>query len=259
MLTLHSEKDYKLNYIDSGHFSVDGEWIFPKRTGDSYELIYATEGMIFISEDDKEYLLQKGDALILHPDKIWEGTQGSFGRTSFFWVKFNITPDDFVFCQDSYSVIENNEVENYFNKLLHFAHSPEENPQATDATLLLLLNEIHNNSLNMTKKPPLVIRDVAEWIRVNSDKRLTVEIVAKLFGYTPDHLSGVFNDCYNMGLKEYINIRKIDHMKDLLLTTNYSIKHIADILGYSNENQFINHFKYHVGLSPTKFRNNFYK
>ena len=68
----------------------------------------------------------------------------------------------------------------------------------------------------------------------------------------------MFNDAYGKGLKEYINEQKIAHIKNLLLTSNYPVKRLADILGYDNENQFINYFKYHTGLSPTKFRNQYY-
>ncbi len=255
MISINSDKNFTIRLIDCGLFSVDGEWIYPKRKGSCFELIYAVSGNIFMRENDKEYILKSGDLLVLHPDKNWEGTQGSFGRTSFYWAQFDTDseiPENY-FCS-----FESDELIPLFDGLLHSAHTPEEPDFIADAKLLVILNEIQKNALDSAQKPPQFIRDTAEWIRVNSDKRLTVELVSKLFGYNSDYLSGVFNDYYGIGLKEYINEQKILRIKDLLLNSNYSVKYLADILGYANENQFINYFKYHTGLSPTKFKTKFF-
>lgn len=255
MITAHSDKSFNFDCIDCGLFSVEGEWIYPKRTSDCYELIFPVKGNIHIRQEDKEYVLKKRDVLILRPNVNCEGIQGSFGKTSFYWAKF--TCDQNLFDED-YFFINDENLSGLFDKLLHMAHTPNEPKYIADALLLTILNDIRQNRLNDDKKALQFVRDVAEWIRINRDKRLTVETVSKIFGYNPDYLSGVFSDCYGIGLKEYINQQKIDMIKDLLLTSNYSIKYLADILGYSNENQFINYFKYHTGLSPTKFKSQYY-
>lgn len=253
MISVNSGRNFTFRHIDCGLFTVDGEWIYPERDGNCFEVIYAVSGNIFLREGNKEYILKPGDLIVLHPGKKWEGTQGSFGRTSFYWAQFEADNERFVpenyFCSS-----ENDTLSPLFDGLLRSAHTPEEEEFVADLKLLLILNEIKNNALESAQKPPRFIRDVAEWIRVNSDKRLTVELVSKLFGYNSDYLSGVFNDYYGIGLKEYINEQKILRIKDLLLNSNYSVKHLADILGFANENQFINYFKYHTGLSPTKFK-----
>ncbi len=257
MITINYGKNFTFSHIDCGLFSVDGEWIYPKREGVSYEIIYAVSGNIFLREGDNEYILKPGDVLILHPGKVWEGTQGSFGRTSFYWAKFE-TDDNDLIPENYFCSFEKDELTPYFDRLLHSAHTPDDPAFIADTKLLVILNELRKAAIASAQKPPQFVRDVAEWIRINSDKRLTVEIVSKLFGYNGDYLSGVFNDFYGLGLKEYINEQKIMKIKDLLLNSNYSVKYIADILGYTNENQFINYFKYHTGLSPTKFKTQYF-
>lgn len=258
MITIQGDHSFSFACVDCGLFSTDGQWIYPERIGDCFELIYALSGKIFIREGDEEYELQKGDILILHPGKKWEGTQGSFGRTSFYWAQFSCDSYGALGLRDSFFPSDEKDSTPDFDKLLRAAHTPEQASYAADAVLLLILSDIELHRQNRAKKPPQLIRDVAEWVRVNSDKKLTVELTAKLFGYSSDYLSGVFNDAYGKGLKEYINEQKIAHIKNLLLTSNYPVKRLADILGYDNENQFINYFKYHTGLSPTKFRNQYY-
>ena len=88
MITIQGEHPFSFACVDCGLFSTDGQWIYPERVGDCYELIYALSGKIFIREGDEEYELQKGDILILRPGFKREGTQGSFGRTSFYWAQF---------------------------------------------------------------------------------------------------------------------------------------------------------------------------
>jgi len=46
--------------------------------------------------------------------------------------------------------------------------------------------------------------------------------------------------------------------KNLLISTNYSVKQIAFMLDYKEENLFIKFFKYHERVSPTNFRNTYF-
>ena len=42
-----------------GEFHSSGEWIHPKRSIESYEVILALEGTVYIAEKTREYVLQK--------------------------------------------------------------------------------------------------------------------------------------------------------------------------------------------------------
>lgn len=51
--------DFKLEYIYSGLFSTDKNWIHPAKTEITYEIIYVISGEVFIEEYGKKYHLQK--------------------------------------------------------------------------------------------------------------------------------------------------------------------------------------------------------
>lgn len=55
-------------------------------------------------------------------------------------------------------------------------------------------------------------------------------------------------------LSDLINKKRIEHIKHLLLTTDYSLMVIADMSGYSDQSYMIKVFKHHVGCTPGDWR-----
>ena len=53
---------------------------------------------------------------------------------------------------------------------------------------------------------------------------------------------------------EYINKLPVNKSIELLLTTDYSVNHIAEKVGYLNANTYIRIFKKNMGETPNKFR-----
>ncbi len=53
---------------------------------------------------------------------------------------------------------------------------------------------------------------------------------------------------------EYVNAKRLDYAKELLLTTSYSIREISILSGFGNDNYFSRIFKASTGVSPTRFR-----
>lgn len=259
MIDVGGEKPLTLSYISSGLFLTGENWIHPKRQIDSHEVMYVVCGRVFIREEDTSYPLSKGDMLILSPGKTHSGYQTSAGKTSFYWAHFK-TSDYSALGLDS-PVLPSSDRYNFtdmFRQLLHFANTSDYPDYAADLQMLLLLNEIaavqRTNRCSYSK----LTKDIAEWVRINSDRKITVETTADYFGYNPDYLSLLFKKAFGIGLKQYIDRERVTAARNLLLTTRYSVKQIAGQLGWEDENHFINFFKYHEAVSPTSFRNRYY-
>ena len=60
-----------------------------------------------------------------------------------------------------------------------------------------------------------------------------------------------------MSTLNFIHNLKISRAKDLLITTNMSIKQIGYYLSYDNIKYFMRLFKKKTGFTPSEFRNNF--
>lgn len=242
-------------YETSGKFSSDEIWTHPERTIYSYELIFMLDGTAFIEENGEKYELSPNSMLILEPKKRHKGFSESAPPVEFYWLHFNT---DMSLPFKTKSGGEYYDLKYLLKKLLHISNTPSYPPESAEATALMIFYELtHLGNTSHTAKRSFV-SEIAEYIRINAAENITVADTAKHFGYNADYLGKLFKANYGMGLKEYIAAEKIKLAKDLLLTSNLSVKEISALLGFSHENLFIKFFLYHEELSPSRFRNKYF-
>ena len=241
-----------LSYEGAGLFTTEDPWIHPKITEQDYELIYVTQGTVYLREACEDYELQKDDLILLQRDVFHEGSRYSQGKTGFYWVHFqcaelkSLYPHGRLLRQFSY--------QHAFRKLLHFACSGLMPGYAGDVQVLNILSEMYRKQAEDTLDQSKLLNEVFEYIRLHICRRPSVGQTAAHFSYSAEHLSRIFKRSLGIGLKEYIDGEIIKKAKELLCNTNYSIKQISGIMNFENSNLFINFFKYHEGKSPSAFR-----
>lgn len=116
--------------------------------------------------------------------------------------------------------------------------------------------EERHEAKKCTENYELLKTDILAYLEANfGDKELTQTKVADHFCISVYSLSRVFKKQFGMGFSEYVNVRRLEHAKLLLKTTDVSIKEVSAISGFSDANYFARIFKHNMGISPTKFRN----
>lgn len=255
MITIHSQSDFTISYVSSGMF-LGSNWIHPQRTIDSYELLFVTKGEVYLDYNQERHVLCEGDAIMIYPDKPHGGYKISQGDTSFYWFHFLLSDPAFISGLPEVLRIEDVlKMKTLLNQLLDVTNAGTYSPYAADlitATILCEAAVQHSRSMKSGNKR--IVNEIAEWIRINSDRPLTVELVSAQFGYNGEYLSRLFKRSFGIGLKKYIYSERIKAAKNLLISSYYSIKEIAHNLGWDNENLFIKFFKYHESVSPKKYR-----
>ncbi len=244
-----------IRYCSSGLFKSDRVWIHPRRIIDSYEIIFMEKGTAYINEDGVQYELNENDVLILEPGKEHFGYEPSKKNVSFYWVHFNsenFNTDGFV---KYLHISEPFALKTLFVQLLHIANTPGYASCCFDMFCALISEEIAFRLKNSSEQGSALAVNIKEWIRININKNLTVKSVSEEFGYHENYISRVFKASFGIGIKEYIIDIKLKNAKNLLNTTLYSVKQIAGITGYQDENLFIKFFIYHTGMTPTEYRN----
>lgn len=142
-------------------------------------------------------------------------------------------------------------------KLLHITNSSVYSPCAADSLGLLILEELKRlQSEELSSNDTLAVQ-ITEHIRNHIKSGITVSEIARRFDYNADYIGKYFKKSRGIGLKEYLAVQKLKLAKDLLLTTNLSVKQISRELGYCEENGFIKFFTYHEKIAPAAFRNKY--
>lgn len=100
------------------------------------------------------------------------------------------------------------------------------------------------------------VNQCIEYIDQHLYSALTVEGVAEHIGHTPNYVSALFKKKVGMTISKYIQERKIQEAKMLLLSTSRPVAAIADALGYHSVSHFSKAFKAAEGIPPTEYREN---
>jgi len=91
---------------------------------------------------------------------------------------------------------------------------------------------------------------IASFLEENINNKLTIADICVEFQYSEPLLSLRFKQVYNCGIMEYFNNLKMDEAKKMLAENHFTLKEIADNLGYSNAKVFAQAFKRKTGASP---------
>lgn len=244
-------ENHYMEFVSTGEFRSDRPWIHPERIIDTYEIILVLEGTVHIEEDSERYSLTKNEIIILEPGRVHRGFEISNEVVAFYWVHYRSNmPAPF----KNYDGANFYEAKLQIKRLLHMANTPAYPLSSSDACMLMIYNELAaiGDKNDFTTR---LAHKLAEYIRINLPENPTAVSVARHFGYNPDYLGKIFKKSFNMGLKDYISLQKINKAKNLLVSTDLSVKQISADLGWRDENLFVKFFKYHEDISPTGFRN----
>jgi len=102
-----------------------------------------------------------------------------------------------------------------------------------------------------TKK---TVQKAIKYIQENFKKDISLDEVSEHVHISPYYFSKLFKKEQKVNFIDYLTDLRINKAKELLTTTDMSIKEICSNVGYSNPNYFSRSFKKNVGISPTEFK-----
>ena len=122
--------------------------------------------------------------------------------------------------------------------------------------IIRFLSELTDLVINATGAPSRdsVLEDIIYYINNNYQKNVKLETIAPLFGYNSAYLGKIFTKSTGENFNSYIDHRRIDQSKRLLLENKLKVYEIAERVGYKNVDYFHKKFKKYVGISPAEFR-----
>jgi AraC-like DNA-binding protein len=264
-------------YNFAGKFTApNAEWMHLTRQLFDFELFVVTKGVLYISGNDKEYVLEKGQYLLMPPFTWQHGYKSS--DCSFYWLHF--APSS------SYDVIEADAVGNEpdsisitipehgtlqsYERMVVLMKQLQDSERRYGIKCLnnfntsVILSELgaqcfsrqrYNNSDNSSQ----LYNDIADYITLNICSNLKVSDIADYFGYNEKYLTTYFKKWSKVSIKQFILQTKMEHAKAELSETNHSISQIGYNIGYADPHNFTNAFKKVTGLTPSDFRDSYSK
>ena len=101
---------------------------------------------------------------------------------------------------------------------------------------------------------PNFTKDVVNYIEKNFSTDITLDLVAKHFGYSKYYFSNLFNKYFKINFKTYLNNVRISKAKAML--KRHTISEVSDACGYNSLQSFFLNFKKITGVTPGEYVSN---
>ncbi|OAB28265.1 hypothetical protein PMSD_22280 [Paenibacillus macquariensis subsp. defensor] len=273
-------------YIRESDFAVRSAYYLPFRKLLDYLLIYIQKGELTVIADGTTYVLEEGQFCLLQPGTVHDLQAFTHNATPFAHMDFFFHADreksfptkpgqidihsfqhlmqprlnDF----EGLSIpvlLAPNKPYLYRNLLMDMIDSwLEPNPLSklkAQAIALQLLHHIiqdHSNPANLRSRHPHDLDWIPSYFSFHLAETLSIEDLAKRTNLSTSRFRAVFRERYGVPPHQFLINLRLDHAKELLSTTTYSIAKIAEFCGFSDVSHFTNRFRSRTGLSPGAFR-----
>ena len=122
----------------------------------------------------------------------------------------------------------------------------------------LWIRELFNSILSNTgqkqnQRNLRVVEQMLEYVRENYTKEISLIELSKHIYLTPNYLSILFSKHMGKQFNDYLCEFRVGKAKELLLTGNYKVYEVGEIIGYKNLDYFRKIFKEYTGVSPSDF------
>lgn len=142
--------------------------------------------------------------------------------------------------------------------------------QKCDAcTTAARINALHREAsmeyarkMHELRKHKICSRPVAlsmDYISDHLHRKITVSNLASKVGVSPAHLSREFKKETGMTVRTYIQNRKLDTARNMLIYSDFSPAEIAVILDFSDQSYFTEVFRKKYGMPPGKYRKAYFR
>ena len=99
-----------------------------------------------------------------------------------------------------------------------------------------------------------VVAEMRRYINEHHSESLTLNMLAKIYCFSPVYLGRIFKKETGKSFNEYLNNCRICAAKHYISNSNYMIYEIAELVGYKDINYFYKCFKEATGLTPNEYK-----
>ena len=102
-----------------------------------------------------------------------------------------------------------------------------------------------------------IAKDILIYLQANYPSKVSLQEMARNFGYSPSRFSHIFNSYFNCTIADYVNSLRCRHASGLLIDESVSIGNAAITSGFTSMRSFYRSFKHYFGVTPSEYRDNY--
>jgi AraC-like DNA-binding protein len=254
----------QLDVSIAAYTKVPLTWNEDRYTTDFNKFYYIMEGEGFVKVNDETYYPKPGELYLLPSSSVQSyGTisGNTFGK---YWCHFTAKIGDFDLFQlmktPVFSKLDKFEVKEKFEQLIsHWQCDKLSSHFRVHSILLEIIAVFIERSdhihFKMDTSPSFNKMDIIlTYIEEHLDGNLAVEDLALIANFHPNYFISVFKQFTGYSPIQYMNRRRIEKAKELLVISDLTVSNISESLGMEIS-YFSRLFKELTGFSPTSYRN----
>lgn len=268
--------DFELIYISKSKFEND--WHSTLHMHPFTEIFFITSGQGTFQIGDEIVSVKESDLILINPNcSHTERSVSSSNPLEYIVFAINnlaigtlpskLTDDDTKDTLNTYKILNFNkkksEILYNLNTLIRELEEKNLNYELACKSILtlFLIQVMRNTSSDIFitenfEKINIECMKIKNYIDSHYSENITLDFLSNLTYVNKFHLVHLFTKEMGISPINYLINKRIDESKNLLSTTNYSIRDISSIVGFSNSSYFSQMFKKITGISPKDFRSN---
>lgn len=273
---IHETADYRADTQVCLYYNNENE-NYPPHWHTPFEVIMPVVNTYRVLCADMKYHLREGDILIICPGMIHELFAPETGERIIFQPglsQINIKELDLLISVISPAILitpeEYPQIHGRLRQLMmeikeeYFLFRPYAEAAIVSKFLEILVNVGRNHTLFHRQDTDISgsrQKDYLEkflyitgYINEHFAEDLSLEQVADLAGFSKYHFTRLFKQYTDTSFYKYLNQKRINHAKILLLDPDLSVIEVASRSGFSSLSAFLRMFKQMNSCTPTEFR-----
>lgn len=245
----------------------DGNYYRDRHWHRSVEIFAVCEGELSFHIDDRLWLLQPGEFMIVNSNEIHAVDSPLPNRTVVLQIPVKLFEDYFTGEQFIWFTHEPGTRDERFMELVKELYRIyEEKPCGYDMKMRSIfynimyylvkdyrLTETDQESVRRNKSMTR-LSSITAYMKENYTGDLSLEEVAKVFGYSPAYLSRMFRKYAGVSFKEHVQSIRLGYAVKDLESGRYSITETAMRNGFSGSKAFARAFRKKYGMLPSEYK-----
>lgn len=227
-----------------------------------YMIMFIKRGRLSFNIENSSYIAESG-GLVLFDCKQEHQYAALTDDVEFYWLVSNGLPFDRLYEEiralhggrHVFGVAEPGLVQTLLLRLLEVGKAGRTDAEHSCSELIYaLLCQLLTAESDAGDEIGVLLKRSRRYMDSNFAAAVSVESVAAHVGLSASYFTKRFRTYTGYSPYEYLTLRRIGRAKEILLSSDKTIKQIAFETGYNSEENFIRAFKKKTGLSPSMFR-----